>query len=80
MERMFPVWAKEYRLTKVNVRDNRYLDILLDVLMVVMGGKYTEVDDNYVYKMYKSIISLLGVGCTYVAVLLWLCHNSWQLY
>ncbi len=83
MDRTFPDWPKEKRLTKVNVRDNRYLDILLDVLMVVMGGKYTEVDDNYVYKMYKSINSLLpllGVGCTYVAVLLWLCHNSWQLY
>lgn len=46
MERMFPVWAKEYRLTRVNVRDNRYLGILMGVLMVVMGGKYTDVGGN----------------------------------
>ena len=58
MERTFPVWQKEKRLIKVNVRDIRYLDILLGVLMVVMGGKYTEVRDNYVYKMYKSIIPI----------------------
>ena len=43
MERMFPVWAKEQRLIKVNVRVIRYLDILLCVLKVVMGGKYTDV-------------------------------------
>jgi len=46
MERTFPVWPKEKRLIKVNVRDIRYLDILLDVLVVVMGGKYTDVRDN----------------------------------
>jgi hypothetical protein len=58
MERMFPVWQKEKRLIKVNVKDNRILDILLGVLMVVMGGKYTDDNDNYVYKMYKSIIPI----------------------
>ena len=58
MDRTFPVWPKEKRLIKVNVRDIRYLDILLDVLMVVMGGKYTDDNDIYVYKMYKSIIPI----------------------
>ena len=46
MERTFPVWPKEKRLIKVNVRDIRYLDIVLDVLVVVMGGKYTDVRGN----------------------------------
>jgi len=46
MERTFPVWQKEKRLIKVNIKVVRYLDILLDVLMVVMGGKYTDVRGN----------------------------------
>jgi hypothetical protein len=62
MERMFPVWAMEKRLTKVNVRDKRYLDILLGVLMVVMGGKYTDVrDNNWVY-LVKFCVSKLSSG------------------
>ena len=46
MDRTFPVWPKEKRLIKVNVKDIRYLDIVLDDLMVVMGGKYTDVRGN----------------------------------
>lgn len=56
MERTFPVWEKEQRLIKANVRDIRYLDISLGVLMVVMGGKYTEVRGNN-YGLVSIILS-----------------------
>jgi hypothetical protein len=42
MDRTVPVWPKEKRLIKMNVRDTRYLVMMLDGLMVVVGGKYTD--------------------------------------